>query len=481
MNMSKTLLLSVITILIVAITCCAQPELLWSQTYGGEYDDECGSLIQTADGGFALAGSTVSFENESVDMWLVKTNANGDSLWSRTYGGRSTDICNSIIQTTDGGYVLAGQTSSFAEGRNDMWMVKVNADGDSLWSRTFGGMSSECCNSIIQTIDGGFALVGHTRSFGSGEGDMWMVKTDADGDLLWSRTFGGMYNERASSIIQTEEGEYILAGETESFSDRRTTGMMWMVKTNADGDSLWSRIFAGRTSGGCTSLIQTTDGGFALAGWWEWLWLLVKTDEEGNSLWSRRYGYNRWFLECQSVIQTADGGYALAGDYHPDMLLLKTNSEGDSLWSENYGRGREEEVNGCQSAIQIEDGSFVLGGYHGIIMDQVDMFLVKTSTDPVNVPDVTKPVVVEDFVLFQNYPNPFNSTTTIRYQLPTPGQMSLAVYNPTWQHISTLFDGSRPAGIYSTKLVADELPTGLYFVRLNASDKAFTQRIVVIK
>jgi len=281
--MLKKILIFIIPLFVLTGTISAQPDSLWSQTYGGEGDDWAESLIQTADGGFALGGGTESFGAGMYDMWMVKTNANGDSLWSRRFGGGGDDWCESLIQTVDGGYVLAGYTDSYGAGESDMWIVKTNADGDSLWSRTFGGERFDGCKSILQTADGGFALGGYTGSFGNGGMDMWMLKTNANGDSLWSRTFGGMGTEIGRSIIQTDDEDIIIAGST-NFNGHMYSDM-YMVKTNAEGASRWTRSYGNRPTEGCKSLIQTADGGFALAGYSENHILLVKTDEEGNSIW----------------------------------------------------------------------------------------------------------------------------------------------------------------------------------------------------
>ena len=243
----------------------ADGDSLWSRTFVRENTEWCFSIIQTTDGGFALAGLTYSLGTRNWDMWLIKIDSDGDSLWSRTFGGSNDEQCFSIIQTTDGGYALAGWTKSFGAGDKDMWLVKTDEDGDSLWSRTFGGDNSDVCNSLIQTADGGFALGGYTRSFGAGDYDMWLVKTDADGDSLWSRTFGGEGSDQCHSMIQTADGGFALAGWAESFGAGRSD--MWLVRTNADGDSLWSRTFGGEDWDRCFSVIQTTDRGYALAGY----------------------------------------------------------------------------------------------------------------------------------------------------------------------------------------------------------------------
>ena len=187
-----------LSLLILSVVVHAQPDSLWSRTFGGGNNEQCYSIIHTADGGYALAGYTESYGAGSYDMWLVKTDADGESLWSRTFGGARNDRCYSIIQTADGGFALAGGTLSFGAGDYDMWLVKTDSDGDSLWSRTFGGRNTDWCFSMIQTADGGYLLAGYTYSFDAVRSDMWLVKTDADGDFLWSRTLGEGGNEQCN-------------------------------------------------------------------------------------------------------------------------------------------------------------------------------------------------------------------------------------------------------------------------------------------
>lgn len=218
------------------------PDSLWSRTFGGSNVDYCYDVRQTTDGGYVLAGFTDSFASGSYDFYLVKTNANGDSLWSRMFGGGSDDRCQAVQQTTDGDYVLAGRTDSFGAGSYDFYLVKTDANGNSLWSRTFGGSSFDYCYGVQQTLDGGYVLAGWTYSFGAG-GNFWLVKTNADGDSMWSQTFGGDNSDACWSVQQTAEGGYILAGCTSSFGVYSWD--FWLVKTDSNGDSLWSRTYGG--------------------------------------------------------------------------------------------------------------------------------------------------------------------------------------------------------------------------------------------
>ena len=486
--MRKSILLFTITLFTFATTIHAQPDSLWSRTFGGEYGDYCFSMIQTDDGGFALAGYTSSFGVGEFDMWLLKTDDEGDSLWSRTFGGEGDDFCYSIIQTVDGGYALVGLTSSFGAGRYDMWLVKTDDVGDSLWSQTYGGEEEDYCYSIIQTADSGFALAGFTRSFGAGEYDMWLVKTDADGDSLWSQTFGGRYSDRCNSVIQTTDGGYALAGQTSSF--RARTADIWLVRTNEDGDSLWSRSFGGEGEDICYSIIQTADGGYALAGRTRSIFAerigmwLVKTNADGDSLWSRTFG-GRTGDDCNSIIQTEDGGYALAGFTYSfgagryDMWLVRTDADGDSLWSRTFG-GEEWEY--CNSIIQTTDGGYALAGVTTSFgAGSEDFWLVKTGPDPVSVPSESFIPPPSSFILYPAYPNPFNSTITISYSLPFASQVSLQVFNLSGRSVVTLVDGNLQPGFRSVSLNADGLPSGLYFIRLETSCEVFTQKVALTR
>jgi hypothetical protein len=220
--------------------------------------------LQTNDGGYLLAGRTYSFGAGEDDFWLVKTDANGDSLWSQTYGGFDYEECYSIQQTTDGGYILGGVTRSFGAGDFNFWLVKTDAVGTEEWSRPYGGSNMDFCHSVQQTSDGGFVLAGNTESYGAGGWDYWLVKTNAVGDELWSRTFGGSGYDWCNSVQQRADGGYVLSGNTESYG--AGTYDFWLIRTNTDGDSIWSRTFGGSEWDRCQSGLWTTDGVYVLAG-----------------------------------------------------------------------------------------------------------------------------------------------------------------------------------------------------------------------
>ncbi len=304
----------------------------WSKTFGNGQRDRAYSAIQTSDGGYALAGYTFSY------FWLVKTDSSGNEEWSKTFGGENADLAYSVIQTSDGGYAIAGYTRSHGAGEEDFWLVKTDSSGNGEWNKTFGGENLDWADSVIQTSDGGYVLAGFTRSYGAGGDDFWLVKTDSSGNQEWNKTHGGENDDVAREVIQTSDGGYAIAGYTGSYGAGRED--FWLVKTDSSGNMEWSKTFGGQDNDLVISAIQTSDGGYALAGitysygagggdFW-----LVKTDSSGNEEWNKTFGGKNYDI-ARSVIQTSDGGYAIvgstgsSGDGGYDIWLIKTDSSGN--------------------------------------------------------------------------------------------------------------------------------------------------------
>jgi hypothetical protein len=300
----------------------------------------CLSVQQTTDGGYIVAGDTRSFGAGGYDVYLIKTDSTGDTLWSRTYGGSYNDYGFSVQQTTDGGYIVAGITSSFGAGGYDVYLIKTDSLGDTLWTRTYGGSSNDDGSSVQQTTDGGYIVGGRTLSFGAGNFDVYLIKTDSIGDTLWTRTYGGSQHDDEWSVQQTTDGGYIVAGFTYSFGAGQ--GDVYLVKTDSLGDTLWTRTYGGNQNDDMwsVSVRQTTDGGYIVVGVTGSVNVdvyLIKTDSLGDTLWSRTYGgpyyYDDWGVAVQ---QTTDGGYIVAGytesfgagDF--DVMLTKLDSLGNT-------------------------------------------------------------------------------------------------------------------------------------------------------
>jgi hypothetical protein len=210
----------------------ANGNIIWAKTYGGTNYDWAYSVQQTSDGGYIVAGITASFGAGGYDIFLVKTDANGNLQWAKTYGGTSWDRAFSVQQTSDGGYIVAGWTDSFSAGLGDIFLIRTDASGNISWAKTYGGGSFDRAYSVQQTSDGGYIAAGFTRSFGAGDDNIFLIRTDASGNISWAKTYGGTYYDYAYSVQQTSDGGYILAGETVSFG----AGGAFLVKTDANGN-----------------------------------------------------------------------------------------------------------------------------------------------------------------------------------------------------------------------------------------------------
>jgi hypothetical protein len=234
------------------------------------------SLRQNVDGGYAIAGSG----SNGYDVGLIRTDGGGHALWGKSFG---FGCGYSALQTADSGFVVTGFLSRNGD---DIYLVKTNSSGDTMWTRLYGGDSSETGRSVQQTADGGYIIAGDTKSFGNGGRDVYLVKTDTVGDTMWTRTFGGTDDDEGYSVKQVVDGGYVIAGFTESFGAGRRD--MYVIKTNATGDTLWTRTFGGGNDDEGQSVQQTTDGGYVICGYTKSfgaggadVWL-IKTDSLGN-------------------------------------------------------------------------------------------------------------------------------------------------------------------------------------------------------
>ncbi|MCL0058477.1 hypothetical protein M1O47_02155 [Dehalococcoidia bacterium] len=310
------------------------PPKEWSRTFGGPERDCAYSVQQTADAGFIITGSTTrrcpslrQFQLYRY-FWLVKTDPQGNKEWSQTFGGSESEGAYSVQQTADGGFIIAGETYSFGKGRSDFWLVKTDPQGNKEWSQTFGGKLHDGASSVQQTRDGGFIIAGSTDSFGAGKDDVWLVKTDPEGNKEWSQTFGGVFSDEGASVEQTACGGFIIAGRTASFGAGKDD--VWLIKTDPEGNKEWSQAFGSSEGDWASSVWQTTDGGFIVAGDTTKAYVrpvplgvppvtpitdiwVVRTDPYGNLQWTKTFGTLREFDNARSVQQTACSGFIIAG------------------------------------------------------------------------------------------------------------------------------------------------------------------------
>ncbi|NQT35513.1 T9SS type A sorting domain-containing protein [bacterium] len=368
----------------------AQPEMLWMNAYGGGGGDQGLAIIQAENGNIVVVGNEGSFGGGGADGWLLILDDDGEEVLSAVdFGGAGYDRFCDVIEV-EGGFVTGGYGGSFGIGQYDFWIAKIDEEGNQDWFRAFGGQAHERGYEIIQLADGGFALVGHTDSFGNGQGDGWIVATDEEGQEDWSAPFGGNGEDGFSGIAHGEEGSVVVSGKTNSFGEGGYD--FWLIKIDANGDEVWSETYGDDGDNVCQRVERTDDGGYILVGSTVNddagdLWM-VKTDEDGEEQWNRSFDQGGNEL-CRSVTQTVDGGYLLVGSTWPyddarcDVWLVRTDDEGEELWSETYG-GNQSDVG--TDAVQMDDGGYAISGWTSSFGGGgLDYFVIRLGPEPAGV------------------------------------------------------------------------------------------------
>jgi hypothetical protein len=414
--------------------------------------------VQTSDSGYAITGWTTSFGAGGCDVYLVKTDAAGDTLWTRAYGGAGDDFGRAVEQTSDSGYIVVGYTNSFGGGGYNAYLIKTSASGDTLWTRTYGGADDDRGLAGAQTSDGGYIVAGRTASFGAGEWDVYLIKTNALGDTQWTRTYGDTYTEYGYSVRQTVDRGYIIAGITSSF------GAGWydvyLIRTNALGDTQWTRTWGGSNHDMGHSVLQTPDSGYIVAGRTSSFgagsvdFYLIRTDALGDTLWTRTYGGTN-DDEAYSVLPTSDGGYVIAGSTSSygagdrDVYLVKINASGDTLWTRTWG---DTNADLGYSVQPTSDGGYVIAGStRSFGSGSDDVYLIKTDSDGrVAVAKSSNPQRTNPWTALRVRPNPFSSFAV------APGHVTERFF---------LSDASgRNVGVFSGSRIGEGLPPGVYFL-----------------
>jgi len=349
---------------------------------GGSANEDGYSIVQSADGGYAMAGYTRTYGAGGWDMYVVKWDSAGNLKWSNAIGGTNTDRAYCLTNSTDGGYAVVGSTMSFGAGLEDVYVVKLDKSGNVKWTKTIGGGGTDVGHSIIQTTDGGYAITGSTASFRTGYSDVYAVKLDSLGNLKWTKTIGGMGNNNGNSIIQTRDGGYAIGGNTDT-SGNTGRNDMYLVKLDATGNLKWTKTIGGVLDDGANSVIQTSDGGYTLAGTTNsfgaggYDMYVVKLDSTGNLKWTKTIG-GSGSEAATSLVHTPDGGYVVTGATtsfgagQDDAYLIKLDSAGNLKWTNTVGGPNNEEG---EAVILCADGGYAVGGTTSSISVGGDDFL----------------------------------------------------------------------------------------------------------
>jgi len=416
----------------------------WAKTFGGPRYDIPYSITPTGEGGYIVAGVTKSFGAGYDDLLLIKLNASGELQWAKAFGGTFIDIPYGITQTPDGGCAVAGVTYSFGAGYGDILVLKLNGSGELEWAKAFGGTNSEAANTIIRTSDGGYAIAGYTESFGAGSEDFLVLKISSSGDFQWAKAFGGTNYDDAYSLLQTSDGGYAVVGWTESFGAGDID--ILALKLSPSGEVEWARTLGGASLELPGTTFLSSDGGYLTAGVTRSFGpgdedlLAVKISASGGLEWARKFGGTN-YERAYSMIPSIDGGYAIVGytrgstSESAELLVLKIGSDGSYP-----GCIEEVTLNALTPNLSVSPAS----------MSASSPSLISANCSPtVNSPNLTltdlcPPLDVEE-ILGKGFD--FRATgQNIYLFMPNQAQVSLTIYDAQGRVVQRLYDGVLSSG-----------------------------------
>ncbi|MCP4580006.1 MAG: T9SS type A sorting domain-containing protein [candidate division Zixibacteria bacterium] len=464
-------------------------DTLWTGFYGLGDTEAAYSVKETLDKGFIIAGFSTSYNYDNKDFYLVRTDADGDTLWTRTYGGNFDDVALSVAATDDGCFIVAGWTKSFGAGGTDFYLVKTDPQGDTMWTRTYGSPFEDTAKCVQQTADGGYVICGTTdyNDYQHDDFDVYVIKTDAHGEIDWTYHSGGVVDDGANCIIQTSNGDYMISGYTACAGGNNN---IYVEKISSFGTNIWYWGFHPGSDNMAYSIVEASDGDYVVAGrtfdhYNAVEFYLMKISNNGSVLWERTFGDSHCELGY-SIDRTPDDGYIIGGakwiSFWPDttqFYLVKTDSEGNMLWDRTYMYGGLDEGS-C--VISTSDDHYAFAGYSNWMgpynFDYCLMKIEGTGTTDIKSDDLAAPA---SFRLESNYPNPFNAATIIKYELSEPADVTLEIYDILGRKITTLINYQQSAGYHQAIWNADDLPSGMYFYKLQTKNCIETMMMTLLK
>lgn len=457
---------------------------VFNRTFGGAENDFGYAAVQTADGGYIVCGQTDSYglgTNLKPDLWIIKLGSKGNKEWDKTYGGGESDIAFAIRQTADLGYIVAGTTSSFGKGYPSIWILKLDTKGDSVWSAWFEGSMVSTARSVVQTNDGGYLV--------SGSGKENILKLDKNGKREWGKKLGWVLYD----IKTTADGGYIAVGDTILKPQNWDyIPALTVFKLDREGNKEWSNPLGNRFTGSAFSVQQTSDGGYVFSGDsiaeksaydHSHYAMVVKLDKQGKITW--KY-FGPEYSAAQSIYQTDDGGYASAGnsldaDHGLNVLVFKMDGTGKGKWQKSYGNDTKWEY--ASSILQTSDKGFIVAGQtESAGAGRYDIWVLKLdgngNLEPTGIPEPSEKTSGRALFV-QNYPNPCNRYTTFTFTLPEPEFVLLHVYDISGRITETKVCGFFPRGESSVVWHNRNQTAGTRLFHLKAGKWSGTGRFIV--
>ncbi len=466
-------------LLVIYMVISQGPDTAWTKTFGGANIDNSWSVKEDSEHNFIIAGWTMSYGAGIFDGYVIKTDSMGNMLWHKTFGGALNDVFFDVETTTDGGYIFAGYTRSYGSGEADFYVIKTDIDGNQIWSKTYGGANSEYAYSIKETQDGGYIIVGYSNSFAPYY-DVYIIKTYSNGDIVWTKTIGGDFEDYGRDVIEVSDG-YVLCGYTQSFGSGNDD--LYIVKINLNGDSLWAKFYGGTDYDAGYSIVENSNNELIITGYthsygagFEDVYL-VKTDSYGNIIWQKEYGgadnERGWKL-----VNSSGGGYTITGyttSYGMggnDVYLIRTDEDGNELWYKTYG-GADNDY-GYSIDITHDTGYIVSGGTWSFGSGNTDVYLLRLLSEDIEEKS-SFPINKDAKIIF----NPSLDKFYINYTSKKECEVELGLFNLTGSYVKTLWKGkvSKGKNYFTSSLKSG----GIYIIMLKEKNKLKWFKLIYLK
>ena len=481
----------ILLLLIASNSIFSQIPIKFRKAIGSSGYDEGYSAKQTFDKGYIIGGSTSSFGNGATDMYLLKTNEYGIPKRQAMFGGINVDVAKCVRQTADSGYVLLGYTNSYGAGGYDVYLVKTDSLMDTLWTRTYGGVDWDFGNCIEPTTDGGYIVCGYTYSYGNGDADYYLLKLNAAGDTVWTKTYGGTNEDQATSVVQTSDGGYILTGTSKSMGD--VLGDMYTIKTDALGNVVWTNLFGGATHLDYSNdILISRNGGYLLAGESQSFGsgdsdgIIVKIDINGVTVGLMYRTYLPAYDGFQSITEDTLGRVAATGrevthgdpNGNGDGCIYILNSNWTYFNGTSFGGGNYDEGFSIETAT---DNGFIICGITQSFSNYLDdVYLIKTdsmgyctSTD-VSVATNIQNTHVTNNTSMSIFPNPANDYVKVMMNKSEKG-LVLKITDLLGNEIKT----EKVIHPNSNTINVSDLTNGIYFITLSGNEYSHTEKLVI--
>lgn len=504
--------------------------IIWEQIYGGNRNEFPNSIKECSDGSIVVVASTKSSNGDvgsniqSGDIWIFKLKSDdGSIIWSKTFGGNSYEVVKSLIEASDGNFVVAVQSDSNDgdisenKGEDDIWLFKINSiDGSIMWQKNYGGSRNEIPFQIIETTDGSYTVAGAAYSSdkdineNKGEYDVWLLQVSpTDGSIIWEKTYGGSRNEEPSRIIESSDGNYIVIGSTESvdgdISESRGSIDIWVFKINSrNGSIIWEKSFGGSNYEGLKSIIESLDNNLVLCIYTLSkdgdiiendelgnLWIIKLNPIDGSVIWQRTY-YNLGYIGIVSFIENTEGNYIVEYIIENLHYLLKVDQyDGKKIWEKDYFSYHH---SGTSNVLESTPGQYVLIGHklNGKQTTSGDLIIIKlieaevlqsdTSDEVFSIVESTSSIIVReksnDLIIFTNMSN---NSVNVTLNIRESGVTNLALFDNQGIIVKKLLSDYETIGVKEINLDLSNYPNGRYYIKLTTPTITKTEIIEVVR